>query len=265
MSLYRDLGFIDTQLVDWSQAHLDELDIVLNECREWVNTRGWQRSVIDSLGSALCRVAANTINVSPTAFRRQSFFTSSGPKVVLFDEVEGGSGNTRRLSDVWDGKLDLVAELRMQAKCQASEVDRVVFRAFDSGVSAESLFQLCEQGTFPDDFFEGVSEDSIARARLRLRRLAQSPEIAAFNLFIRSVSQRESKSLRRPVDYWRLYKRVFDMQAIDVRAEALGAGAVGVGVAAGVVGATGAPTAGLVGVVGLAAAGAGAVGFGSVG
>jgi hypothetical protein len=217
----QDLSFVDSQLVQWCLEHIDELDFVLKECREWVIYEGVQRSAIDSVASALCRAAAQTINVSPTAFRRQSFFTISGPKIVLFDDVEGGSGNTRRLRDAWDGKTDLAADLATQAKCQASEVDRVVYHAFDSGISADSLFHMSEQGTLPDDFKKGVAADACTRACLRLRRLAQSPEIAAFNLFVRAVALRTAGNRQRPTDYWRLYKSVFDTQAVDVRAEAL--------------------------------------------
>ena len=212
---------ISQEILLWCISHIDNLTKLIEESRVWCESVGIQRTSIDSLGAALTRVAAKTINVSPTMFRRKTFFSDDGPRVILFDDVEGGSGNTRRLRDVWQGKSDLEEDVLQQVNCPASEVDSVVFAAFDSGLSPEALTQIALTGNLPEPWISGKREHSVTRAKLRLQKMAQDSNIAAFNSVVRQHWCALGDELGRSPTWLRLFRRVLNSPSLDIRAENL--------------------------------------------
>ena len=208
---------VDKQIVTWCIKHIEKLSELILESKNWCENSGFQRAAMDSLASALCRVAAQTINVSPKMFRRKTFLSNTGPRLILFDNVEGGSGNARRLRDVWTN-VDLKDSVAKQVNCEAAEVDSIVFGALDSGLSPESLSQITFADSLPNEWTNGKSNQSKVRAKLRLQRLVQSPEIAAFNSFIRQQWHTLVKDMNRTPSWIRLYSNIFNANPLDIRA-----------------------------------------------
>lgn len=197
-------------------GHLEDL---LADCGDWTRDRGRRTVVADTLAAALAKLAGRELNVSPWSFRRLIEFDSHEAIMYLFDDLEGGSGNSRRLAELLPRWTDLWARLSRELTCPSASADEAVRRVFHSGRSADTLSLLAAGEDWPADWLP--AETDAPRVRLRLRRLLQSPELAAFNLYAIEQTRRFADRFGSPPSHLQLVDHVRRTPALDPRAEEL--------------------------------------------
>ena len=145
-----------------------------------------------------------------------------GWRVILFDALDGGSGNARRLAEELrrnPGRL-LGDGLTSVAACPAVALDRAVASALGGDHTPDLLSLLAAEDRFPAEWLPPDAETA-GRARGHLRRLLDSPELAAFNTYAfgELSGLRERLGGEPPAPY--LVDHVHCTPALDPRAEAL--------------------------------------------
>ena len=205
----------------WCLEHANEVSNLLAKASQWIANSGANEILADTMAAALVRSAARSLNVSPASFRRIVEHDEIGSRVILFDDYEGGSGNARRLSEVWRDHSDLGESIARELSCPASEVDSAIALAFAGEFSVETLGMFAVNNSWPSNWVLPADGDVRTRALERLRGLLQSPELAAFNLFAYGEWLRLVDGLGAEPTHLRFYQQVRRTQALDTRAEHL--------------------------------------------
>lgn len=65
-----------------------------------IGTLGLLLADTNTFAAAVAKLAGRELNVSPWSFRRLVEFDAQEAIVCLFDDLEGGSGNARRLAEL---------------------------------------------------------------------------------------------------------------------------------------------------------------------
>jgi hypothetical protein len=194
---------------------------ILTAASTWTLANGFQVTLGDTAGAALARAASELIHVSPSTFRRYVSIEDDTISVVLYDDLDGGSGNARRLSELIKsgGLAPLEAALRNAVNCPARDIDVAISTALSSGKSPDLLFLLAADEQIPAEWVAHCKDP--AKLRLRLRRLFESPEIAAFNSYANAELVALSQRLLTVPPHLFFVSHVEKTPAFDERAEVL--------------------------------------------
>jgi hypothetical protein len=185
---------------------------------DWVRSQGEATTFTDTLAAALARAAGGRLNVSPWNFRRLVEVTGDEASIYLFDDLEGGSGNSKRLSQELRRWPSLFADVSRELDCPVATADAAVARVLGMPVSPATLSLLAAEDDWPADW---LPIDSGPRVRPRLRRLLDTPEIAAFNLFAHGEFRRLEVNHGGPPTLLKMLDHIRRTPALDQRAEHL--------------------------------------------
>jgi hypothetical protein len=191
---------------------------VLARAADWTIIRGEAATFADTLAAALARTAGGRLNVSPWTFRRLVEIADDEAAVYLFDDLEGGSGNSRRLEHELRRWPDLVPQLGRELACPVAAADTAVARILAQPAGATTLALLAAADDWPAGW---LPADAGPRARPRLRRLLDTPELAAFNLYAFAEYRGLEARYGGPPPLLRLLDHVRRSPAPDLHAEHL--------------------------------------------
>jgi len=199
----------------------NELSAVLSRAAAWVADAGPRTVLADTLASVLSRVAGRALNVSPWSFRRLVDVNDDGARIMLMDDIEGGSGNARRLADEVGQWPDLPARVAAELDCPVARVDELVAEVLARGPAvADTLAAEAAADAWPAALIARAGDEA-ARLRQRLRRLLESPPIAAFHLYADSERRRLTAEFGGAPTALQLAARLRAAPAFDSRAEEL--------------------------------------------
>ncbi|RKG75857.1 DEAD/DEAH box helicase [Corallococcus exercitus] len=213
----------------WQQEELVQLIVrnsaplaqVLQEAATWTNTYGARFTLADSLAVALARTLGSRINVSPWTLRRFVDVRGADIHVTLYDDIDGGSGNARRIAEEfsrWSPEF-LWQGMERALDCPAAGMDAAVAAALSSRLSPDVLSMMARRDQFPEEWTARLA--SPARARHRLRRLLETPALAAFYLYAHEEWRLLQEQLSAPPPHLCFVERIHGTPALDPRAEAL--------------------------------------------
>ncbi|WP_044185098.1 DEAD/DEAH box helicase [Hyalangium minutum] len=194
---------------------------VLQEAATWTDAHGARFTLADSLAVALARALGSHINVSPRALRRFVDVRGADIHVMLYDDIDGGSGNARRIAEefsrwsperLWQG-------VERALDCPAAGMDAAVATALSSRLSPDILSTMAHRNQLPEEWTAHLA--SPARARHRLRHLLETPALAAFYLYAHEEWRLLQEQLSAPPPHCAFVERIHCAPALDPRAEAL--------------------------------------------
>jgi len=202
---------------------LERVDQVLQEAAEWCTGPGIRQVAAESIMGALTRVAARTIGVSLDSLVPLVNLKDDGAHLYLLDTHDGGSGCAIRIAECWKrmGIPAVERLLHQEHRCPAAQIDLAISQALTSGIRPDALAAMQEQDRLPIAWFEHLEEDLAGRAKRRLSRLIETPNLAAFSCY--AMEQRSILETRLggpPPDHW-LLAHVCHTPALDARAEVL--------------------------------------------
>lgn len=194
---------------------------VLQEAATWTDAHGARFTLADSLAVALARTLGNRINVSPWVLRRFVDVRGADIHVTLYDDIDGGSGNARRIAEEfsrWSPER-LWQSVGRALECPAAGMDAAVAAALSSRLSPDVLSVMAHRDQLPEEWTARLP--SPARARHRLRRLLETPALAAFYLYAHEEWRLLQEQLAAPPPHLSFVERIHATPALDPRAEAL--------------------------------------------
>ncbi|MCL4206660.1 MAG: DEAD/DEAH box helicase [Pirellulaceae bacterium] len=200
------------------ESHATAIEDLLARAADWVWSRGEVTIFTDTFAAAIARAAGRRLNVSPWNFRRFVEVGDDQASIYLFDDLEGGSGNSRRLSQELPRWAELLTDVVRELDCPVAAADAAVARVLGLPTSPTTLALLAAEEEWPADW---LPPDSGPRLRPRLRRLLDTPELAAFNLYAFGEYRDLESKYGGPPTLLRLLDHVRRTPALDLRAEHL--------------------------------------------
>ena len=208
----------------WCQQNITLIHRLLQRATAELQNRGLYPVLAQTVAAALRRAGARDLNAAPHSLRtlvlpgdqKQKF------KVVLYDNIEGGSGNIRSLQQIWHNRVKWLSSLaQREAICPASVTDAVIEKALSWQWSPEMLSQFAQSSTWPADMEMPTDAYQRQRAIQRLRPLVLTPEIAAFNRFARKIWNELTHAFGSEPNHLRFLEKIRRSPAFDPRAEIL--------------------------------------------
>jgi len=190
---------------------------VLSEASRWSFDSGAGRAFADAVAAAIVRAGAEALNLATSAFRRLVEPFQDGWRILIYDDNEGGSGNSRRLWETLIGWSDVRAQIAAVGECPIAAGDRATERLLDAGFSADALALLRSGGRLEEVLVE-APEPALM---LRLERLFDDVDIAAFNLYAYGEFKRLREQYGGVPPLARFELQVRRTLALDPRAELL--------------------------------------------
>jgi hypothetical protein len=217
------LGALITESAAWLTdlhelaPHAALVSEVLEEASRWASGPGIGRAFADTVAAALVRAGAETLNLAPNVFRRLVEPFGDGWRILIYDDNEGGSGNSRRLWETLTGWSDVRSRIAAVGNCPIAAADNVTAQLLGSGHSADALAILRTAGRLG----EVLADTPEPALMLRLERLLDDADIAAFNLYGFGEFTRLQEQYGGLPPLTRFEQHVRRTLALDPRAELL--------------------------------------------
>lgn len=235
----RALPYGSKEARDEARTHAAEICDLLRDASVWGSEHGRAWTLGDTLAAALARLAGMTLGISPASVRRLVEPDQGRLRVFLYDDYEGGGGQSRRMADAfrnWGGS-DLLRHLNHALECPAARSDEVLEQIMRSQQSPEVLAALAQanrldelvckprNGSGPNSDLAtsgSTGEDlDVSRSLRRASRLVESPDLAAFYLYAHRERLSLSERIGGAPPHSVFVDHVFRTPALDPRAEEL--------------------------------------------